>query len=232
MDPVAVRVTPQLPIEVWQLVIDTVCDTTSYETFYSNQAYYRSWALVSRSWAACAQRVLFRIIELLETEQLHRFVTLLNDAPHLAAYVKTLRLYTRHLHTTDNVFALLPTIPKDRLYNLKSILLTRITEQDTWHPQASHAPSSKELAYMPFPGNPDFSPQLSAHFPTVSELYLSYVTFRTFDEFAQVLHAFCNLRVLSCLDVRWCELGLLPECLAGSQTFLPKLEDLTVRTAL
>ena len=148
MDPVAVRVTPQLPIEVWQLVIDTVCDTTSYETFYSNQAYYRSWALVSRSWAACAQRVLFRIIELLETEQLHRFVTLLNDAPHLAAYVKTLRLYTRHLHTTDNVFALLPTIPKDRLYNLKSILLTRITEQDTWHPQASHAPSSKELEHQ------------------------------------------------------------------------------------
>ena len=84
-EPVALQVIPQLPIEVWQLVIDAVCDTTSYETFYSNQAYYRSWALVSRSWTACAQRVLFQIVELLETDQLHRFVTLLNDAPHLAA---------------------------------------------------------------------------------------------------------------------------------------------------
>ncbi|TBU59572.1 hypothetical protein BD310DRAFT_816996 [Dichomitus squalens] len=186
--------TPQLPIEVWQLVMDTVSRATNYETFYSDHVNYRSWALVSRAWGTCAQTVLFHTTELLDKERLHRFIALLDDAPHLAPYVKTLRLYSRHMHIIDNVFGLLPLIPKDRLPKLTSILLTRITEQDTWHPQ----------------------------------LYLSYVTFQTFSDLTRVLDAFANLRVLSCLDVRWCELGALPECLAGTEVFLPKLEDLTI----
>lgn len=84
---------------------------------------------------------------------------------------------------------------------------------------------------------------LYAHFAGVSELYLSYVTFETFGALAQTLHALRNLRLLSCLEVRWCALGPMPECLAGkgesegegqgqgqgTSTFLPKLEDLTVR---
>ncbi|PIL29503.1 hypothetical protein GSI_08311 [Ganoderma sinense ZZ0214-1] len=242
----AARSLPELPIEVWQLVMDAVWDATTYSTFYSNQADYRSWALVSRAWRTCAQAVLFRTVELSDPVHLRRFAALLGNAPHLAVYVRTLRAYSRDLHTHDNVLALLPAVlPGDVLPNLRSLLVTRVTEQDTWHPHASRPPSDKELAYMPLStdsaenGGGSFTRGLEAHFAGVSELYLSYVTFETFGALAQTLHALRNLRLLSCLEVRWRALGAMPECLAWKggdegkgqgqeQGFLPKLEDLTI----
>ncbi|KAM5543446.1 hypothetical protein V8D89_002697 [Ganoderma adspersum] len=251
---------PQLPIEVWQLVMDTVWDATTYTTFYTNQADYRAWALVSHAWRTCAQAVLFRTVELSDPALLHRFAALLNAAPHLAAYVRTLRPYSRDLHTRDNVVALLPAVLSleraggGGLPNLRTLLLTRITEQDTWHPHAARVPSVRELGYMPLDlspdaeryghGCPDFRQGLELHFAGVSELYLSYVTFETFGALVQVLHGLRNLRLLSCLEIRWCELGPVPQCLAWKgegkgegkekaqgrslQAFLPKLEDLTI----
>ncbi|KAM5545220.1 hypothetical protein V8D89_001331 [Ganoderma adspersum] len=259
-DTLPARSPPELPIEVWQLVMDSVWDATNYSTFYTNQADYRSWALVSRAWRTCAQAVLFRTVELPDATHLQRFTALLGVAPHLAVYVRTLRAYSRDLHTPDNVVALLPAIlDRSGLPSLRSLLVTRVTEQDTWHPHAARAPSDKELAYMPLDPSPGpntdrdsttgfsgFWKGLEAHFAGVSELYLSYVTFETFGALAQTLHALRNLRLLSCLEVRWCALGPMPECLAGkgegagegegrgqgqgqgTSTFLPKLEDLTI----
>ncbi|PIL29499.1 hypothetical protein GSI_08307 [Ganoderma sinense ZZ0214-1] len=242
--------------------MDAVWDATTYSTFYSNQADYRSWALVSRAWRTCAQAVLFRTVELPDPVHLRRFAALLGSTPHLAVYVRVLRAYSRDLHTHDNILALLPTVlPGDVLPNLRSLLVTRVTEQDTWHPHASRPPSDKELAYMPLSldsplstdtstgsvdGGGSFTRGLEAHFAGVSELYLSYVTFETFGALAQTLHALRNLRLLSCLEVRWRALGAMPECLAwksegegegggrgqgqvqGQDAFLAKLEDLTI----
>ena len=262
-DTLPARSPPQLPIEVWQLVMDSVWDATNYSTFYTNQADYCSWALVSPAWRTCAQAVLFRTVELPDATHLRRFAALLGAAPHLAPYVRTLRAYSRDLHTRDNVVALLPAVLDGRaLPSLRSVLVTRVTEQDTWHPHAARAPSDKELAYMPLGPSAELNAStdrdsgngfsrfwkgLDAHFAGVSELYLSYVTFETFGALAQTLHALRNLRLLSCLEVRWCALGPMPECLAGksegaderqgqgqgkgTSTFLPKLEDLTVRAS-
>ena len=262
-DTLPARCLPQLPIEVWQLVMDSFWDSMTYSTFYTNQDDYRSWALVSRAWRTCAQTVLFRTVELPDATHLRRFAALLGAAPHLAPYVRTLRAYSRDLHTRDNIVALLPAVLDGRaLPSLRSVLVTRVTEQDTWHPHAARAPSDKELAYMPLGPSPNantdrdsgnghgfsgFWKGLDGHFAGVSELYLSYVTFETFGALAQTLHALRNLRLLSCLEVRWCALGPMPECLAGkgegegpgegqgqgqgTSTFLPKLEDLTVRAS-
>ncbi|KAI1784986.1 hypothetical protein LXA43DRAFT_171651 [Ganoderma leucocontextum] len=247
-DTAVARSPPQLPIEVWQLVMDTVCNSATYSTFYTNQADYRSWALVSRAWRICAQTVLFCTVELPDAAHLYRFAALLDVAPHLVPCVRTLRGYSRDLHTHDNVIALLPAVLQleGGLPNLHTIHITRITEQDIWHPHAARAPSDKELPYMPLdlsPSSPHsryrhagFWEGLEAHFVGLSELHLSVVRFETFDALAQVLHALRNLRVLSCLEVRWCALGPVPECLTwkgegegqGQGVFLPKLEDLTI----
>ncbi|PIL25508.1 hypothetical protein GSI_12430 [Ganoderma sinense ZZ0214-1] len=235
----AARSPPELPIEVWQLVMDAVWDATTYSTFYSNQADYRSWALVSRAWRTCAQAVLFRTVELPDPVHLRRFAALLGSTPHLAVYVRVLRAYSRDLHTHDNVLALLPSVLSgDVLPNLRSLLVTRVTEQDTWHPHASRPPSDKELAYMPLltdsaeNGGGSFTRGPEAHF--AGGLGAVPVT----------LHALRKLRLLSCLEVRWRALGAMPECLAwkgeeegggrgqgqvqGQDAFLPKLEDLTI----
>ena len=217
-DTLPARSPPRLPIEVWQLVMDSVWDSMTYSTFYTNQDDYRSWALVSRAWRTCAQAVLFRTVELPDATHLRRFATLLGAAPHLAPYVRTLRAYSRDLHTRDNVVVLLPAVlDESSLPSLRSVLVTRVTEQDTWHPHAARPPSDKELAYMPLSPSPElnastdrdsgngfsgFWKRLDAHFPGVLELYLSYVTFETFSVLAQTLHVLRNLWLLSCLEVR------------------------------
>lgn len=251
---------PQLPIEVWQLIMDAVFKATTYTTFYTNQDDYRSWALVSRTWRTCAQSVLFRTVELPDAVRLYRFSALLYTAPHLAVYVRTLRAYSRDLYTRNNVVSLLPAVlgrrDEVRLPNLRTLLLTRITPQDTWHPHATRTPQAPELVYMPLDLSPRHQPEysyvggdfwggLGTAFAGLSELYLSYVTFETFGAFARTLHSLRNLRLLSCLEVRWCALGPMPECLErkeekgekgesegqeqGQGAFLPNLEDLTVR---
>ena len=151
-DTLPARSPPRLPIEVWQLVMDSVWDSMTYSTFYTNQDDYRSWALVSRAWRICAQAVLFRTVELPDATHLRRFAALLGAAPHLAPYVRTLRAYSRDLHTRDNVVALLPAVlDGTALPSLCSVLVTRVTERDTWH-RMPRAPSDKELACMPSPG--------------------------------------------------------------------------------
>ena len=223
---------PHLPVEIVQLIMDQLYNgSLPQDHCYRNQTTYRNWSLVSHSWRPYAQTLLFRIVEVPDASSLRRFAALLDSAPHLASCVRLLRVYSRHLHTPENVFACLPVILGGRLTNLRELAVSRISQDDIWHPQARSPPLSCELSYMPLPSHFfDALPMLD----NVTTLKVYWVTFETFGAFARTVCSLANLRTLVCIQVHWFHLGepypsrMVPQETATHGRFLPHLEDLTV----
>ncbi|PIL29527.1 hypothetical protein GSI_08335 [Ganoderma sinense ZZ0214-1] len=224
---------PYIPIEIVHLIMDQLYNgSLPRDHCYRNQTTYRHWSLVCHAWRPYAQALLFRIVEVTDASSLRRFAALLDSAPRLASCVRLLRVYSRHLHTPENVFACLPVVLGSRLINLRELAVSRISQDDTWHPHAQSPPLSCELSYMPLPSH--FFAALPV-LGTVTTLKIYWVTFETFGAFARTVHSLSSLRTLVCIQARWCLLGEpYPSTLPGpSQSamhgkFLPQLEDLTV----
>ncbi|KAI1783781.1 hypothetical protein LXA43DRAFT_1102108 [Ganoderma leucocontextum] len=224
-------VAPSLPIEVVQLIMDQLYNgSTPQDHCYRNQLTYQHWSLVCHSWRLYAQTLLFRIVEVTNLACLRRFAAVLDSAPHLASCIRLLRVYSRHLHTPENVFGRLPVILHNRLTSLRELAVTRISEDDLWHPHALSPPLPSELSHMPLPSQFfDALPVLRN--VTVVKMY--WVIFEGFGAFARTIHALANLRSLVCIQVHWRYLDELPPFMIPSQTaagdpFLPELQDLTV----
>ncbi|KAI1783495.1 hypothetical protein LXA43DRAFT_1132296, partial [Ganoderma leucocontextum] len=205
-----VRHGPALPIDVWQLVMDALYEDSSPEDHcYRNQRTYHTLSLVCQAWRTHAQSLLFRIVELTDPASLRKFSAHLDFAPHLALYVRSLRVYSRYLFTPDNVFALLPDEIDAKLPNLRALAVTRISNVDSWHPLSSLPLSPAELPYLYF------------------------VSFPCFCELARIVRAFHNLRVLAIIEVHW-KFYDLPAFMLKTAAdderdpFLPNIEDLTL----
>ena len=232
-DSSALRHDLALPIELWHLVMDALYNVSSPEDHcYRNQRIYCNWALVCHAWRIYAQRLLFRTVELTDPVCLRRFAALLDFAPHIAPYVRSLRIYSRHLFTPNNVFAQLPDTINSKLPNLRYLAVTRIQEIDSWHPLSSIPPTADQLSHMPLPQ--DFPRKLgSLHHVTALKLY--FMSFRSFTDLAQTVHAFPNLRVLAVIEVHW-RYDDFPAFMSADamvtprehQPSLPRIEDLTV----
>ena len=223
-----------LPLDVWQLVMDTLFNDSSPEDHcYRNQRTYRNWSLVCHAWHIHAQSLLFRIVELTSPDSLRKFSTLLDCAPHLALYVRSLRVYSRHLFTPHNVLSLLPDEISAKLPNLRALAVTRISNVDSWHPLSSQPMSPAELPYVPL--SQDFPTRL-APLSHITTLKLYFVSFPCFCELARILRAFHNLRVLAIIEVHWRFFDRPPFMLKMETDderdgFLPKIEDLTVSSS-
>ncbi len=223
---------PALSLDVWQLVMDALFDDSSPEDHcYRNQHTYRNWSLVCHAWRMYAQNLLFRIVEVCDPASLRKFSAHLDFAPHLALYVRSLRVYSRHLFTPQNVFSLLPDEIQGKLPNLRALAVTRISNVDSWHPLSSLSVSPAELLYVPV--SQDFPTRLAplSYFTT---LKLYFVNFYCFSELARIVQALHNLRVLAIIEVHW-KFDDPPAFMLKSATdderdgFLPNIEDLTVR---
>ena len=115
-------IVPPLPLELVHLIMDVLYNGSSpRDHCRQNQRSYRSWSLVCRSWTPYAQKLLCSIIEITSTPSLHKLATALNAFPHLANYVKMLRVYSQFLHGFNNPFAKLPSALQDRLVNLQEL---------------------------------------------------------------------------------------------------------------
>lgn len=99
-----------------QDLVDMVIEAIDDPNFLSTTA------LVSRGWRARSQALLFHDIELGEHRSLHRFRKLIATSPHVAKYIKQLRL-TDGLSMSLSLFSAPETFAK--LENVRSLRMTR-----------------------------------------------------------------------------------------------------------
>ncbi|PIL32984.1 hypothetical protein GSI_05102 [Ganoderma sinense ZZ0214-1] len=224
-----------IPTEVCENVIDMLYDLHTYIT-RENISTLHSCTLVCRAWRVRSQRMLFYQVQLADATSFRRLSTVLDHAPHLRDYVFQVELTGYHLHYTTSIFALFPAVFTGKLPNLFHIDVVHFddTEESNFS-KTLDSPKAKALPYIPL--HPRFPAFLSA-FTAVSVFYLQDTTFRTFSEFARMLHGLPNLEQLTCNSVRWIAPGgshpdadftKQPEWAAGKDTlpsFAPKLREL------
>ncbi|PIL26626.1 hypothetical protein GSI_11292 [Ganoderma sinense ZZ0214-1] len=226
-----------IPTEVCENVIDMLYDLHMSIATRENISTLHSCALVCRDWRVRSQKMLFYQVQLADTTSFRRLSTILDDAPHLRDYVFLVELTGYHLHYTTSIFALFPAVFAAKLPNLFRIDVVHFPDiVVTQFPRASDSPKARALPYIPL--HPRFPAFLSA-FTAVSELLLMDTTFRSFTEFARMLHGLPNLDQLICYSIRWIAPGgswhpdanftKQPEWAAGKDTlpsFAPKLRQL------
>ncbi|KAI1784994.1 hypothetical protein LXA43DRAFT_1100840 [Ganoderma leucocontextum] len=189
-----------IPTEVCENIIDMLYSNYTPDTS-KNVATLHSCAFVCRDWRVRSQRVLFYRVQLSDTTSLHRLSTILDVGQHLRSYVHQVELTGYHLHATASIFALFPAVFAGKLPNVKQIDIVHILPNTTWFSRTSDLPAkAKAIPYMPL--HPRF-PNFLSSFTAVSSLYLQGVTFRSFSEFARMLHGLPNLEELACKSVRW-----------------------------
>ncbi|KAI1784981.1 hypothetical protein LXA43DRAFT_171537 [Ganoderma leucocontextum] len=193
-----------LPTEVCENIIDMLYSEYADDTV-ENIATLHSCSLVCRDWRVRSQRMLFYKVQLADGTSLHRLSTILDAAQDLRGYVHGVDLLGYHLQTTASIFTLFPVVLAGKLPNLRRIDILHVPQGSTWFPRTSDLPAkAKSLPYIPL--HPRFPTFLSS-FTAVSILRLESTTFRSFSEFARMLHGLPNLETLACDGVRWITLG-------------------------
>ncbi|PIL32934.1 hypothetical protein GSI_05052 [Ganoderma sinense ZZ0214-1] len=188
-----------VPTEVCENIIDMLYSNTGRDTLH-NIAALHSCALVCRAWRVRSQKMLFYKVMLLEVTPLHKFAAVLDDGQHLRDYVHQVSLVGYHLHTTTSIFTLFAAVVSRKLPNLERIDVVHLESPATWCPRPPDPPKFKELPCIPI--HPHFPAFLST-FTAVSHLRLEFITFRSFSEFARMLHALPNLEGLTCRSIDW-----------------------------
>ena len=217
--------TLNIPTEVCEHIIDMLYSTYPSDTV-KDLVTLHNCALVCRAWRVRSQKTLFYRVRLSDSTSLHQLSAILDTGRHLRHYVYEVELTGYHLHTTTSIFALFPVIFAQKLPNLKQIYVAHLSESSAkWYRRKSESdpPKLKPLPYIPL--HPRFPAFLSS-FTSVSVLYLAWTTFRSFNEFARMIHGLPNLEALSCDSVRWIVPGVdfmpgQPDWAAGRSAILP-----------
>ncbi len=222
-----------IPVEVCENFIDMLY--SPYRDFsdeLENFVGLRNCSLVCREWRIRAQRMLFYAVHLNDVASLYRFAATLQTGPHLCTCVHEVTLISRSLHTTVSILSPFTAVFAGKLVNLQRLRVWRISESDAWYPATSDSPKAISLLHTPL--HPRFT-VLLASFTTISTLQLACVTFRSFGEFARIIHSLPTVETLMCHSVAWTTLGPLPAFLEStdmrrtSPRFAPKLRLLKVR---
>ncbi|KAM5540737.1 hypothetical protein V8D89_005768 [Ganoderma adspersum] len=230
-----------IPIEVCEKVIDMVYGPLDdVHATRKNMATLHSCALVCRAWRVRSQTTLFFKVLLLHSTSLHLFAAILDSGRHLCDYVHQVTLSGYHLHNTTSIFATFPVVLAQKLPNLERVNVIHLYPESHEscpipYPRLLDLPKDKCLPYIPL--HRHFQTFLSS-FTTVSFLQLTSTTFRSFTEFARMLHGLPNLKVIICDSVRWitpsgshpgAEITEQPDWAAGTcvlPPFAPKLQAL------
>lgn len=129
-------------------------------------------ALVSRGWRARSQALLFHDIELGSHNSLHRFRELIATSPHIAKYIKQLRL-------TDNGFMSLSLFlaPEtfEKLENVRSLIMTqfmlrREDEASFVGDFISRLPLLTRVDFIACALSPNILPRVIGAYPTIASL--------------------------------------------------------------
>lgn len=219
---------PRLPIELCEKVIEGIYSERFYLVSDALATLSRC-SLVCRAWRPRAQMILFTYVLLKDKEMLHRFAALLDRAPHLGRYVRTLSLRGHH-HRSDSIVVLFPTVLRRRL---PSLVRLSIAEEQAAPPDVPSEPSANKKPPPCLPIHPRFS-SLIAPFAHVRELNLSNTNFPSFGDLCRILDPLTGLREILALSVSYNVLGLLPQCVLKNvgggkyKRFLPNLRALLV----
>ncbi|PIL32980.1 hypothetical protein GSI_05098 [Ganoderma sinense ZZ0214-1] len=206
--------TLHIPTELCESIIDMLYSGNASDTF-EDMSTLRSCSLVCRSWRVRAQRMLFYKVQLSDGVSLRRLSAILDTGQHLRGYVHEVVLVGHFLQTTASILPLFPVVFSGKLPNLYQLDIGSLQESD--------------MAWF-----------LSS-FTGISHILLYSTTFRSFSEFARMLHGLPNLENLACSFVRWLTPGgsypgtditSEPEWLPDGRTlppFAPKLRRLWFR---
>ena len=236
-----------IPTELCENIIDMLYSYLARDTFQDIRTLH-SCALVCRAWRVRSQRMLFFKVQLSDGPSVHRLSVILDAGPHLRGYVHEVTLIGYYLNTTASIFAIFPIVFAGKLPNVQRVdvihlnehaqTTTTTTTATAWYPWTNPPYRAKPTLYIPL--HPRFPTFLSS-FTAVSSLALAYTMFRSFSEFARMLHALPNLEQLQCEYVRWLARGgshpraditKPPDWVAAGPNALPpfarKLRQLTV----
>ncbi|KAM5545229.1 hypothetical protein V8D89_001340 [Ganoderma adspersum] len=192
-----------IPTEVCENIIDMLHSSTIGDK-RGDIVTLHSCALVCHAWRVRSQRMLFYTVQLSDNTSLQSFSAILDVAQHLRDYVHEIHLTGYYLQTTISVLTLFPAVFAGRLPVLHRITVFHMQETEPWLPKPPNPPKLKALPYLPL--HPRFSTFLSS-FTAVLILDLYRTTFRSFGEFARMLHALPNLQGLGCTSLRWSSPG-------------------------
>ena len=194
-----------LPIELCELVIDLVED----------EATLRATSVVCKAWITRSQFNLFRAVELYLPSHLDRFLGLAQASPHLASLVKEISISESSLlallRPPMSVVARLPSLlsphPFVQPYRLR-------VHNQLWLPTRYHPMYLFDLSRL----------------TSITSLDLFDVTFTTVADFAIILRALRNLRILNAEHLD-CQRPLDTETSAAIGDELPQLTNMRVRTS-
>ena len=189
-----------IPVEVCENIIDMLSTGEPPVPHSYDIPTLRSCALVCRDWRVRSQRAIFCRIQL-SSITFDRLSELLDASQHLRGYIYEVVLNGPYLHTTASIFPRFFPIFARKMPNLQRIYALRFftgffPETET---RGRVPPNTKVLPYIPL--HPRFPAFLSS-FKAVSHMELYFITFRSFGEFAQILHGIPNLESLECNWVR------------------------------
>ncbi|KAI0705258.1 hypothetical protein C8T65DRAFT_237554 [Cerioporus squamosus] len=221
----------RLPVEICERVIESIYDERFYRVSDALAALSRC-SLVCRAWRPRAQTMLFTYVLLKDKDMLHRFAALLDRAPHLGRYVRTLSLRGHH-HRPDSTVVLFPTVLRNRLPSLVRLSIAQEQAVDSAQLSDKVVSSTDKKPPPCLPLHPRY-PLLIAHFAHVRELNLSHTTFPSFGDLCRTLDTLTSLREILALSVSYIVLGLQPQCVLRNldgysgrpKRFLPKLRAL------
>lgn len=229
---------PRLPIELCELIIDTLGhDYTGWAHDADGRA-LQSCALVSRAWRPRAQLHLFAHIAVNSFPALERLACALRADPALRAFVHSLHLdcsARRSMYPARNIATLFPSMlaRRDRLPALREVRISGggLAEHT---PIAGAMVRARMLPHLPVPLR-----TAGVYAPiarTATRLVLYKLEFANFADFARLLDAFAILEELECKRVTWATLGIVPGFVTrkkgGGRTgggFLERLRVFNVR---
>lgn len=231
------RYKERLPVEVCEVIIDNVRPRQLFDRqgwLLSNTALC-ACSLVCRAWRPRAQKSLFDVVTLHSARDLYCLAALIADSSHISAYIYEIRLHGNHIQTSNSILALFPTVIGTKVPNLRSLALYTTESNEPSQSQgaprgAVGLPAHEEIPLPYLPIHPRFPTLLNALSKLIS-FRIGLVKFRSFGDFARLLHRLPALTELVCDHVEWAILGLVPPCMADppeSSPFLPRLEELRV----
>ncbi|KAI0705261.1 hypothetical protein C8T65DRAFT_237620 [Cerioporus squamosus] len=211
----------RLPTETCEVIITAVYDHR-YDHVPGMLRTLWCCSLVCRAWRPRAQKVLFTYVTIRDPERLVRFGELLQQSPHLGAYVHKLTLRGRH-HVPYSSATLFPAVLRGKLPNLEDLYIVESFSDDPLLAQ----PSPEEIQLPSLPSH-KFLPSLLTAVSHIRQLALQNTNFSSFGELARFLNVLQDLQRLMLWDVSWTVTGQLPPCMSSKDNpqrgFLPNLK--------
>ena len=232
-------VTPKLPTELYNLIIDILGDDKDQRTGCmpeSTASALKNCALASRHWYPRAMdKLQDYCIRIDDEEWLKHLQRTFSATPNsLARHIETLHLGLpiSRQYSPSNVLTLLPILFRLGVSSIDKVKIS--FSSCSRYPEGKTTTRNAALSLPHVPLHPRFHSIFTPVLSTVKSLHISHVTFRNFCDFGNFLNCFKRLEVLYCdwQTVQWTTFCVVPGCMTRKTCgcFLRNLFDLSVCT--